>query len=194
MHPIPIRRLEHLPMIRGARRPVEQRQRSTKAIPEPASARSHEWPTGRRATFADDCHRPTRSASRRVLCASPPRRQQHRHASCLAFVVSRGWVRRDIHGCQIDKFDRVAAAAPPARHRLDGLVLDLGGLHDMLAGQVEVPELGGAPRAGDVESGEVSATAAAPAVGRVRQVGGHGSSVVARRPLLCRWSDLASCI
>src|SRR5699024_3805467 len=82
-----------------------------------------------------------------------------------------------------DDLEGVRATAPAARDGLDGLrahglVLDL-----VLAGEVEVPVLGGAPGAGDVEAGQVAAAGAAPplAVGGDAEVGGrvsHGCSSV----------------
>ena len=96
----------------------------------------------------------------------------------------RSW-RRRVRFRPGDALDGVGPAAPAAGDPLDDLVVDLGALHRVVAGEVEVPELGGPTAPRDVEPGEVAAAAAAPAGPRVGQVGHHVVPRLQSRPLAC---------
>jgi hypothetical protein len=61
-----------------------------------------------------------------------------------------------------DDLDRIVASTPATRHRLDPFRGHLGFIHPVISRQIEVPKLCRTPRHGDVEAGEISASATAP--------------------------------
>ena len=121
----------------GARRPP---------APRPATARPRAGRRGRRTRS-----RRPRSPVRRV---GWPRQVLAQPASALGSGAPG-------HGAG-HQLDRVGPAAPAAGDRLDGLAAHLGVLDDGVAGEVDVPELHGAPGPRDVEAGQVAAPAAPP--------------------------------
>ena len=69
------------------------------------------------------------------------------------------------------QLDRIGATTPAAGDGPDRLLLHLGLLDAVLAGQVDVPVLRRTTCPGDVVAGQVAAAGAAPAARRVRELG-----------------------